>query len=286
MSRAPLFENHSIVGRVDNDLILLDESIEKIAANIYEPFKNEMTATFICLDGEARIKVNMVEYPIEPSRVIIVRFGQTCQISGVSENLRCRVILMSRNFSDGLFSGVEKIGPFYLQMSQHAVIQMDNCANVFNIYYELLYNITQSPRQKYRLEAAKHLTLATFYGYSYEVHNVGEMQIKGGRKGEIYARFVELVRQNYKHERTLNFYADQLCITPKYLSQVVMQVSGKGALSLIEEHVITECRALLSSTDMTIQQIADAMNFPSQSVFGKYFKRVVGVSPKGYRRES
>ena len=109
------------------------------------------------------------------------------------------------------------------------------------------------------------------------------MQIAGGRKGEIYTQFVELVRQNYKQERTLNFYADQLCITPKYLSQVVMQVSGKGAVAFIEKHVITECKALLTSTTMTIQQIADAMNFPSQSVFGKYFKRVVGVSPKGYR---
>lgn len=272
-----------IDGKIGGDLILLENAIEQLSANIYAPFKSNMTATFICLEGSARIVVNMENFAIEPSKVIIVLLGQTCQISGVSENLRCRVILMSRNFSDGLFSGVEKIGPFYLQMSQHAVMQMDNCANVFNIYYELLYNITQSPRQKYRLEAAKHLTLATFYGYSYEVHNVGEMQIKGGRKGEIYARFAELVRQNYKQERTLSFYADQLCITPKYLSQVVMQVSGKTALSLIEEYVITECRALLSSTDMTIQQIADAMNFPSQSVFGKYFKRVVGVSPKGYR---
>lgn len=283
MSRAPLFENYSIAGRVDNDLILLDESIEKITANIYKPFKNEMTTTFICLEGEARIKVNMVEYPIEPSRVTIVLFGQTCQISEVSENLRWKVILMSRSFSDGLFSDVEQIGPFYQQMSQHAVMQMHNCSNVFNIYYELLYNISQSPRNKYRLEAAKHLTLATFYGYSYEVHNISEMQIAGGRKGEIYTQFVELVRQNYKQERTLNFYADQLCITPKYLSQVVMQVSGKGAVALIEKHVITECKALLTSTTMTIQQIADAMNFPSQSVFGKYFKRVVGVSPKGYR---
>uniref|UniRef100_UPI004056736F helix-turn-helix domain-containing protein n=1 Tax=Alistipes sp. TaxID=1872444 RepID=UPI004056736F len=67
------------------------------------------------------------------------------------------------------------------------------------------------------------------------------------------------------------------------MARRTLSLEALGALSLIEEHVITECRALLSSTDMTIQQIADAMNFPSQSVFGKYFKRVVGVSPKGYR---
>ena len=53
--------------------------------------------------------------------------------------------------------------------------------------------------------------------------------------------------------------------------------------ALIEQYVITECKALLSSTTMTIQQIADALHFPSQSVFGKYFKHVTGVSPREYR---
>ena len=55
------------------------------------------------------------------------------------------------------------------------------------------------------------------------------------------------------------------------------------ALDFIEQYVITECKALLSSTTMTIQQIADTLHFPSQSVFGKYFKRVTGVSPREYR---
>ena len=59
--------------------------------------------------------------------------------------------------------------------------------------------------------------------------------------------------------------------------------NGIPALDFIEQYVITECKALLSSTTMTIQQIADALHFPSQSVFGKYFKRVTGLSPREYR---
>ena len=277
------YNNTSSTKHIGEDLILLDNGIENISHNIYEPFKTSMTTVFVCLEGSLRIKVNLHEYHIEPERVLIVMCGQTCQISKTSDNLHCRVILMSRNFSDGLFSGVEKMHPFYLQMSQHATMQIDNRANVFNLYYGLLSNIAQSPRENYRLEAAKHLTLATFYGYSYEEHNVSEMQIKGGRKGEIYARFVELVRRHYKQHRTLAYYADLLCITPKYLSQVILHFSNRNAISFIEEYIITESKALLSSTTMTIQQIADSLNFPSQSVFGKYFKRIVGISPKQYR---
>ena len=88
---------------------------------------------------------------------------------------------------------------------------------------------------------------------------------------------------NYKQSRDVAFYADRLCITSKHLSQVVKEVSGKSALDIIEEYVITECKALLLSTTMTIQQISDSLNFTTQSVFGKYFKRVTGISPSEYR---
>ena len=78
-------------------------------------------------------------------------------------------------------------------------------------------------------------------------------------------------------------WCDELCVTVKYLSSVVKEKNGIPAIDFIEQYVITECKALLSSTTMTVQQIADELNFPSQSVFGKYFKRVTGLSPREYR---
>ena len=103
------------------------------------------------------------------------------------------------------------------------------------------------------------------------------------RQDDIYAAFLDAVGNNYKKERELGFYANQLCITAKHLSYVVKEVSGRTALDIIEDYVITEVKALLLSTNMTIQQISDYLNFPSQSVFGKYFKRLTGMSPKAYR---
>ena len=79
------------------------------------------------------------------------------------------------------------------------------------------------------------------------------------------------------------FYADRLCITAKHLSQVVKNITGKTALAIIDEYVITEAKALLLSTTMSIQQISDKLNFPSQSVFGKYFKRCTSMTPKECR---
>ena len=105
------------------------------------------------------------------------------------------------------------------------------------------------------------------------------------RQEEIYSAFLNVLEANYKIARDVGFYADKLCITAKHLSQVVKDVSGKTALEIIEDYALTECKALLLSTTMTIQEISDELNFPSQSVFGKYFKRLTGMSPKAYRQE-
>ena len=96
--------------------------------------------------------------------------------------------------------------------------------------------------------------------------------------------FLKMVKDNFRSERQLKYYADMLCITPRYLSRVVKDTTGSTAADWIERYVVLEARALLKSTDMTIQQISDYLNFPSQTFFGKYFKRRTGLSPKEYRR--
>ena len=95
--------------------------------------------------------------------------------------------------------------------------------------------------------------------------------------------FLKQVQAFHKQERKVEFYADRLCLSPKYLSQTIKSYSGKTAGEWIDEYVVLEAKVLLRSTNMTIQQIGDELNFPSQSFFGKYFKRLTGMSPKAYR---
>lgn len=95
--------------------------------------------------------------------------------------------------------------------------------------------------------------------------------------------FLKQVQLFHKKERRIDFYADKLQLSSKYLSQVIKNYSGKSAADWIDEYVVLEAKALLKSTNMTIQQISDELNFPSQSFFGKFFKRISGVSPKTYR---
>jgi AraC-like DNA-binding protein len=103
-------------------------------------------------------------------------------------------------------------------------------------------------------------------------------------QGILLDRFMNLVKENFREQRDVGFYADKLCLTPKYLSKVIRDNSGSSADEWIDNYVTLEAKALLKSTNMTIQQISEELNSPSQSFFGKYFKRIVGVSPSEYRK--
>ena len=103
------------------------------------------------------------------------------------------------------------------------------------------------------------------------------------RQEQIFYSFIQKVQGNYNKEREVVFYAKELCISPKYLSKIVFESSGKYAKDWIKEYVILAAKALLKSNDYTVQQISYMLNFPNNSFFGKYFKSAVGCSPKKYQ---
>ncbi len=96
--------------------------------------------------------------------------------------------------------------------------------------------------------------------------------------------FMELVHRHHKHERSVAFYAEKLYITPKYLSLIVKESTGRSAAEWIDEFVILEAKNMLRFSRKNIQQIAYELNFANQSSFGKYFKNLTGMSPSAYQR--
>lgn len=252
---------------------------------IGHPFKIDESMTIIYDQGEVIFNINMQQYHIKAPAVIVVISGQTCELISYSNDLRCRIIAMSRFFTDNMFESLtSKSQGLSASILENPILGDENDTYVFNQYYEMLQNIAKSPLSEFKIEAARHLTLAMFYGYSYTKHKVSN-NLKGtDRQIKIYTSFLNVLNANFKKEREVCFYADKLCMTAKHLSQVVKDVTGKTALNIIEEYVITESKALLLSTSMSIQQICDNLNFPSQSVFGKYFKRITALSPSEYRK--
>lgn len=271
--------------RIGDDILLIDNSHTMRAelSSDNEPFRIDMTMAIIYEQGSADLKINMRDYHIEAPAVLLVLNDQIYQSAGHSEDLRSKVILMSRSFSDSLFANSGEILPLKSSIMKNPVMKIENEENVFGQFFQLLQNIAASPRQEFKIESARHLTLSMFYGYSHLKHEVNEVKSTNSRQEEIFTQFTEFLERHHKKEREIAFYADKMCITSKHLSQVIKDYTGKTALGLIEEYVISEAKSMLLSTTMSIQQISDELKFPSQSVFGKYFKRVAGISPSEYR---
>ncbi len=108
----------------------------------------------------------------------------------------------------------------------------------------------------------------------------GRTDAKKSRQDEIVAQFLQCVREHYHEKRELGFYADKLGLSLKYMSRVVFELTGRHPSRWIKDYVILDAQAMLRSGHYSVQQVADALHFPNQSFFGKYFKEAVGVSPK------
>jgi AraC-like DNA-binding protein len=95
--------------------------------------------------------------------------------------------------------------------------------------------------------------------------------------------FFKLLLHNHKKEKTLQFYASKMCLTPKYLSTIIKERTGRTAFSWINEVLISSTKYMLKTTDMTILQISEELNFPNPSFFGRFFKKHTGMTPVQYR---
>jgi len=117
-----------------------------------------------------------------------------------------------------------------------------------------------------------------------QLHKVTLRENNISQKELISHQFKALIARHFIESKEVGFYADKLHITPKYLSEVLQETTGKSAKELITEHLFLEAKSLLRQTPMTIKEIAYWLGFEDQSYFVRAFKRHAGVTPAVYRR--
>ena len=151
------------------------------------------------------------------------------------------------------------------------------------MFFTLLWNILHS--SPYRRETVQHFIISLLYNlkYTYEQTRT-TTPLRLSRREEIFRRFIALVNEHSKQERSVNFYADKLCLTPHYLSTIIREASGQTVMQWINQSVVLEAKVLLKHSDLLIFQISDELNFPNPSFFSKFFKRMTGMTPAEYQK--
>lgn len=156
---------------------------------------------------------------------------------------------------------------------------------------ERLKRVENSPQEKGLANLDHSLLKSLSYVVYYElircfVANEPILPIPQDRKDVIFRNFLFSLALNYHTQREVSFYAAEQHLTPRYFSSIVKEKSGVTALRWIEKKTISEAKVLLTSSNLSIKEIAANFNFPNQSFFGKYFKLYAGVSPKKFRVQS
>ncbi len=269
------------VDSIGNDIILLDNPV--ITSTFQYPFKVDVTTAIICIKGATEGSINLKPYSTQGPCFIAILPGQVMEYKSISDDFSGLFIIMSKQFTDSLMPNVQERLPLSLSVRDNPAIPLNEEALEGMItYFEMIKRVVKIKEHPNRIDVVRYLTLAFFYGAGIYFHELADNRKKTHHES-LVEKYLNLVQAHYKEQRGLEFYADKLCITPKHLSKVIKEISGKPANDWIDDHVILEAKALLKSTNMTIQQISDELNFPSQSFFGKYFKRVTGMSPRAYR---
>ena len=194
-------------------------------------------------------------------------------------------------FSDDFFNVVKNIDTA-LSIQQHIytnpVLHLDRgfIDEALDIYKRMKSKLAETDNlfREGALHGYTQVLMYNSYNYFTKMKNNVEDTSEYNRNQEIYKRFMQAVQKNYMQERSITYYADLLCISPKYLSQVIKNVTGRLAGEWIRDYVILEAKALLKSNKYTVQQVCDMLNFANQSFFGKYFKKRTGMSPKAYMK--
>ncbi len=262
---------------IGNDLALtFIDSKTQVNINLE---KIEYASIIICLSGHSSFKVNLEQYEVEAPSLVTLMPGQIIEPQSASANFSAISITLSKRFIDMInLPGWQKS---YMDMYNNPISPLnDKQVRMMRIFFIILHHAASDSENPFRLQVIENLIRVFYYG-GLGAHHREEP--KTTYKNGLVERFLELTKEHYREERLIGFYADKLCITPKYLSKLVKESTGRSAGEWIERHVILEARAMLRSSDYTIQQIATSLNFPNQSFFGKYFKRATGQSPKQYR---
>lgn len=267
--------------RIGNDMLLLDA--QNFWVNSPEPFIANATTAIFVTHGSADVSINMKDYHVTGPAMIIFFEGMVVRQGAIAPGTRMDVIMISKQLTDNILTESNMSTQLRAQIMRDPVFPLTGQQKVTVYFNHLLIKIVEMTDSPYRLEAATHMTLTLFYGFALN-HPARLCQKMQNRSESITDRYFELVKLHYRSHRDVAYYADLLCITSKYLSQSVKEATGKPALQMIDDFVVAESKALLRSTDSSIEQIAESMGFHSQSLFGKYFKRVTGISPREYRK--
>lgn len=269
-----------------NDDIVLFNKFEDVPLPIGLAKLNSLFIA-LCVDGKARYTVDTTEHVIAKNDLIIINQGQIAGDYMRSVDFRGLAIMTTNDFLQEIIKDFHELSKLFLFIRNNPVFHLsDDECKIFKLYFNAMQQRIVMPEHHFRHQVVSSLFRTMIYDVGdriWQLQNDVESKVQTRAEG-IFADFIRLVEANFREQRRVSWYGEQLCITPKYLSEMVKAASQETPNEWIDKYVVLELRLLLKNTTLSVKEITKSMNFPNQSFLGKYFKEHVGMSPSEYRR--
>ena len=249
---------------------------------INDPIKFTSFCSIFVLEGEGKIEIDLLPYEFKGPCIVNIKQGQIIQNAQFGDKFDASFIVLSERFCDNLFVMLKDCSSYGTATISPVVKVPDNLVSKFENFYSHIREIF-SDSQSIHAYQAMVLAISSFFYECGTKCYPPLLDTKQKNVGRLTEKFLSLVQQHFKKERFLDFYAEKLEVSTKHLSRTVKEATGFSAVDWIDRLVILEAKVLLKSTNLSIQQISDELNFNSQSFFGRYFKKHTGRSPKDFR---
>ena len=268
---------------LDDDLLLTEHINE--APMPTEPRKMNIIIIGLCTQGEIIYKLDTQEQVIKPGDILIVSERHVVDSYRHSPDMKGLCMMMSLNFFHEIIQNIRDVSSLFLFARSHPVMSLEQKEiDTFKAYFNVIKQRLGDKGNHFHKDLIRTLLLAMFYDLSNIIYRVQNNDRPRSRAEYIFLNFIRLLEKNCKVERRVCWYAKQLSITPKYLTESVKQISQRTPNEWIDNYVTMEIRVRLKNSTMSVKEIANEMNFPDQSLMGRFFKKQVGVTPMQYRK--
>ena len=270
----------------------LDKHINK---EMKHPAKMNGFFAMVCTKGSVTLTVHMKDFTltentilVAPTSVVTFKRCSDCELY---------IAAFNSDFTSEMNINLKMIMPIISSLHTQSVVHHIDKAEIVQALhrlYDAFYTeYTQSVSNEANSLLFKEMAIRHMYaGLIYRLcefiatsHSIQTDIAPKDRSGDYFRQLISLLHEHYKTERSVEFYANKMNLTPKHLSRVVRNHSGKSVHQWIDEYVVLEIKNLLKYSDMSIQQISYELNFPNPSFMGQYFKRITGKTPGEYRKE-
>lgn len=249
------------------------------------PFRMDYYALCICTAGEITIEIDRQKYKVDTDSFLVAAPSTIVKFLKTSEDFMMKLLFFDKNFLIKNISNpfiIEKMNLF--SKGSYSIVKTTPKNS------SLLQNLLEYLKKKSRKQGkfTEEIIRTIIFNLLLETAEIVEKENgthpeKEEGKKDLYLKFSKLIRENIRGQRTVQFYADQLCISNKYLIDIIKKACGKTPHEVIDETLLKEAYMMLGNPDITISEIAFQLQFNSASAFGRFFKKHTSLSPSEYR---